>query len=132
MDSQQQHMDRLLDSIQQEFKRLNTIQDEIGLQTEDKDASNANFFGAVIKFANEKVNQVEQQKQHIIDQAEAAQTSILSYKKLMGEFASDRAVLDPSKSLQANLDDLQKELAVVKEVCFWDKMRQCMVLKIAI
>ncbi|KAF1804907.1 microtubule associated protein-domain-containing protein [Mucor lusitanicus] len=115
MDSQQQHMDRLLDSIQQEFKRLNTIQDEIGLQTEDKDASNANFFGAVIKFANEKVNQVEQQKQHIIDQAEAAQTSILSYKKLMGEFASDRAVLDPSKSLQANLDDLQKELAVVKE-----------------
>lgn len=117
MDSQQQHMDRLLDSIQQGFKRLNTIQDEIGLQTEAKDASNANFFDAIIKFANEKVNQVAQQKQHIIDQAEAAQASILSYKKLMGEFASDRAVLDPSKSLQANLDDLQKELATVKEVC---------------
>ncbi|KAL9541194.1 hypothetical protein MBANPS3_009259 [Mucor bainieri] len=115
MDSQQQHMDRLLDSIQQEFKRLNTIQDEIGLHTEAKDASNTNFFNAVIKFANDKVNQVEQQKQHIMDEAEAAQTSILSYKKLMGEFASDRAVLDPSKSLQANLDDLQKELAVVKE-----------------
>ncbi|GAN09313.1 microtubule associated protein [Mucor ambiguus] len=115
MNSQQKHMERLLDSIQQEFKRLNTIQDEIGLQTEDKDASNTNFFDAVIKFANEKVNQVEQRKQHIIDEAEATQTSILSYKKLMGEFASDRAVLDPSKSLQANLDDLLEELTVVKE-----------------
>ncbi|EPB86100.1 hypothetical protein HMPREF1544_07088 [Mucor circinelloides 1006PhL] len=114
MDSQQ-HTDRLIDSIQQEFKRLNTIQDEIGLQTEAKDKSNANFFDSIIKFANEKVNQMEQEKQHIIDQAEAAQTSILSYKQLMGEFASDRAVLDPSKSLQANLDDLQRELAMVKE-----------------
>lgn len=118
MDSQQ-HTDRLIDSIQREFKRLNTIQDEIGLQTEAKDKSNANFFDSIIKFANEKVNQMEQEKQHIIDQAEAAQTSILSYKQLMGEFASDRAVLDPSKSLQANLDDLQKELAMVKEVCFY-------------
>ncbi|KAK4519234.1 translation elongation factor 2 [Mucor velutinosus] len=115
MDSQQQQTERLIDSIQQEFKRLNTIQDEIGLQTEAKDASNANFFDAVTSFANEKVNQMEKQKQRIIDEVEAAQTSILSYKKLMGEFASDRAVLDPSKSLQANLDDLQKELAVVKE-----------------
>lgn len=117
MNSQQ--MDQLTASIQQEFERLNIIQDEIGIQTEDRNRSNALLLESIVNFVNQKVNQVENDRQHIIQEAESAQKSILSYKRLMGEFASDRAVLDPSKSLQANLADLQKELAVVKEVCFY-------------
>ncbi|KAI8636609.1 microtubule associated protein-domain-containing protein [Parasitella parasitica] len=113
MDSQQ--MDKLISSIQEEFKRLTTLQDEIGLESHDKCELNAKFFKSIERFANEKVNEVENDKQHIIQEAKRSQSSILSYKRLMGEYASDKVVLNPSISLQANLADLQNELATVKE-----------------
>jgi hypothetical protein len=41
---------------------------------------------------------------------------ITKYKKLMGEFASNRPVLDSTHSIQTNLRDLQQELTQVEEV----------------
>lgn len=111
-------LQELTTHLEQQLKQLSVLQDEIGYSENEKNTKTASFLESVSQFAQSQVDVMLKVKQELINKAETAQKSILSYKKLMGEFASNKAVLDPNKSLQVNLQDLIKEQAEVKEVCF--------------
>lgn len=103
--------------LEQQLQRLGIIQDEIGLSTETKQHKTTQLLHSITQFVNNQIDLVEKEKNDIIKETERTQKAILSYKELMGEFASETAVLDPKKSLRKNLEDLKTEQAHVKQVC---------------
>jgi hypothetical protein len=109
-------MNELTAGLELQLKRLSIIHDEIGYTKEVQEEKTAILLESVILFVQEKVNNGVMEKEQIIKQAETTQKAILSFKKLMGEFASNKAVLDPSKSLLENLNELQQEKIKVEQV----------------
>lgn len=107
----------LTTELENQLKKLTLLQDEIGYSDDIKREKTTSFLNSVSQFVQSQVNIVVQEKENITSQAEMAHKSILAYKKLMGEFASNKAVLDPNKTLQTNLNELIQEKAQVKEVC---------------
>jgi microcystin degradation protein MlrC len=108
----------LTTELESQLRRLGLIQDEIGFSTETKEQKITQLLTSVAQFVNNQIDLVEKEKHDIIKETENIQKAILSYKGLMGEFASETAVLDPAKSLQKNLEDLNAEQAEVKQVSF--------------
>jgi hypothetical protein len=113
-----QSIESLTTELTSQLQRLGLIQDEIGFSTETKLQKITQLLQSVVQFVNNQIDLVEKEKEDIIKDTESTQKAILSYKGLMGEFASETAVLDPAKSLQKNLDDLQSEQAQVKQVSY--------------
>lgn len=102
--------------IQRQLQVLSLVQDEIGYSDSEK-ATKANaLIESVQSFVQSQINTVVEEKHHIIKEAEDTQKSILGFKKLMGEFASNKVVLDPELSLQVNLAQLQQEKIKVEQV----------------
>ncbi|KAI9250643.1 microtubule associated protein-domain-containing protein [Helicostylum pulchrum] len=108
-------MNEITAELELQLKRLSVVHDEIGYTNEAKQEKTANILESVILFVQEKVKNGVLEKEQIIKEAETTQKAILSYKKLMGEFASNKAVLDPSKSLLDNLKELQQEKMKVEQ-----------------
>jgi cell fate (sporulation/competence/biofilm development) regulator YlbF (YheA/YmcA/DUF963 family) len=75
-----------------------------------------NLLESVIAHVDSYIDNVHLEKQDIIEQTESAQKSIATFKKLMGEYASNNAVLDPQQSLQTNLQQITTEKQKVEEV----------------
>lgn len=109
-------MNEITAELEAQLKQLSIVFDEIGYTNETKQEKTANILESVILFVQEKVKNNVMEKEQIIKQAETTQKAILSFKKLMGEFASNKAVLDPSKSLLDNLKELQQEKIKVEQV----------------
>lgn len=106
----------LTTEIQRQLERLSVVQDEIGYSDKVKQDKANNLLESVKAFVQSQIDNVVVEKEQIVKEAESTQKSILSFKKLMGEFASNKVVLDPSKSLQVNLSQLQQEKVKVQQV----------------
>lgn len=109
----------LTTELESQLKRLTLIQDEIGYSNEIKHDKKKKLFSSIATFIQSQVDNVVKEKENMIKETENAHRSITSFKKLMGEFAPNKHVLDPSKSLQSNLHDLQQELVQVEKVGFF-------------
>ncbi|KAG2204114.1 hypothetical protein INT47_011597 [Mucor saturninus] len=99
----------LTTEIHHQLERLSQLTDEIGYSEIEKKEKADAVLESVKGFVETQIEHVVKEKENIIKEAESTQKSILSFKKLMGEFASNKVVLDPSLSLQVNLTHLQQE-----------------------
>jgi cell fate (sporulation/competence/biofilm development) regulator YlbF (YheA/YmcA/DUF963 family) len=106
----------LTTELENQLKRLEIIQDEIGYSKEIKHDKSIELLKSISTFITSQVDLVVKEKEDLIQEIENAHTMITKYKKLMGEFASNRPVLDSTHSIQTNLRDLQQELTQVEEV----------------
>ncbi|EIE91357.1 hypothetical protein RO3G_16068 [Rhizopus delemar RA 99-880] len=108
-------MDKLINHLNDQIERINLTTSEIGLSHELKEDKIKSFMEAIEQFASDQCALVEKEKQDIIKATENTHRSILSYKRLMGEYVANTAIIDPNKSLKDNLQEMQQELIQVKE-----------------
>lgn len=109
-------MDKLINHLNDQIEKINLTTSEIGLSHELKEDKIKSFMEAIEQFASDQCALVEKEKQDIIKATENTHRSILSYKRLMGEYVANTAIIDPNKSLKDNLQEMQQELIQVKEV----------------
>ncbi|KAG0750452.1 hypothetical protein G6F63_003400 [Rhizopus arrhizus] len=108
-------MDKLINHLNDQIEKINLTTSEIGLSHELKEDKIKSFMEAIEQFASDQCALVEKEKQDIIKATENTHRSILSYKRLMGEYVANTAIIDPNKSLKDNLQEMQQELIQVKE-----------------
>ncbi|KAI8327298.1 microtubule associated protein-domain-containing protein [Choanephora cucurbitarum] len=101
--------------LEQQLERLVVVQKEIGLTQEEQENQTSVVLSSAIQSVKHQVDKVYQSKQEMLSTIESVQGNILSFKKLMGEFASNTAVLHPQKSLVANLTDIMQERDQVQQ-----------------
>lgn len=118
----------LTTEIHRQLERLSDLQEEIGYSETEKKVKADSLLDSVKTFVETQIESVVKEKETIIQEAENTQKSILSFKKLMGEFASNKVVLDPSLSLQVNLTHLQQEKNEVEQVMPWPPCTSSMCL----
>lgn len=106
----------LTDELEKQLKRLTLIHTEIGYEENLKHEKRIELFSSVGSFIVDQVDKAELEKERIIQDTQSAHNSIVSFKRLMGEFAPNKIVFDESKSLKSNLADLQKQVKEVEEV----------------
>lgn len=105
----------LTDELEKQLKRLTLIHTEIGYEENLKHEKRIELFSSVGSFIVDQVDKAELEKERIIQDTQSAHNSIVSFKRLMGEFAPNKIVFDESKSLKSNLADLQKQVKEVEE-----------------
>ncbi|KAI8380702.1 microtubule associated protein-domain-containing protein [Blakeslea trispora] len=101
--------------LEQQLERLVVVQKEIGLTQAEQQEQTSVVLSSAIQSAKHQVDKVYQSKQDMIAKIDSIQESIVSFKKLMGEFASSTSILDPHKSLVANLTDIRQERDQVQQ-----------------
>lgn len=106
----------LTKELEKQLKRLTLIQNEIGYEEDVKHEKNIELLTLVGTFIVDQVDKAELERERIIQDTQSAHNSIVSFKRLMGEFVSNKVVFDKAKTLQNNLADLQKTVKEIEEV----------------
>lgn len=109
-------VEELISHLNNKIEQLNLINSEIGLKDDEQEQKIKDFLNDIARFANDQYTLAEKERDNLIKEAENTHRAILSYKRLMGEYAASTAVTDRNKSLRDNLQELQDELIKVKEV----------------
>ncbi|CEJ01928.1 hypothetical protein RMCBS344292_15948 [Rhizopus microsporus] len=108
-------VEELISHLNNKIEQLNLISSKIGLKDDEQEQKIKDFLNDIARFANDQYTLAEKERDNLIKETENTHRAILSYKRLMGEYAASTAVIDRNKSLRDNLRELQDELIKVKE-----------------
>lgn len=107
--------DNLISQLNERLAQLHIIHNEIGTSTNKQQQQKQLLFEAMIRAADQHVDQVVNERNALEDNIHATHARILTLKRLMGEFVTDNGFVRKD-TLLATLQDLEMEKQVVQKV----------------